>query len=217
MGGERARNAAANNTAANYADVPEPSTTGDCLQPDDPSVPRLVEHERPVERELPVARVRRFGCGWQRRPRLAGWDLLAWRWQREFSGTAAQVRAARMFAEDLLADCPARDDAGLIVAELAANAIQWSRSGDLGGVFVLQVTRNRRWVQVAITDQGSAGEPITLEVELDALDGLTEHGRGLACVEAVADSAGSYRTVRGARVVWARLRFTPSTRMPKTG
>jgi serine/threonine-protein kinase RsbW len=152
-------------------------------------------------RAWPAVAGRKFGCGrrWQR---LLRWPLFARRWVREFPGTRAQVRAARLFVQALLEDTKMGDDASFIVGELASNAIMWSRSGHPGGNFLVRVTRRRRWVQIAVTDQGSHYAPITLETELEA---LAESGRGLACIEALAKSGGTYRTIKGTRVVWIQL------------
>lgn len=116
---------------------------------------------------------------------------------RSFPGDARQVGAARQFVGRTLAGCPARDRLLTCVSELAANAVEHTRSG-AGGTFTVAVGRPRAGVAfVAVTDAGGPGEP-TLG---DAGD-LAEDGRGLALVAAFSSRWGYRSTARG-RIVWA--------------
>jgi anti-sigma regulatory factor (Ser/Thr protein kinase) len=81
-------------------------------------------------------------------------------WARVFPGTLRQVRAARHFVAGLLDGSPFRDDAVIIVSELATNATLHSRSGNPGGLVTVQVTRWRLGVRIAVTDQGSGKRPV---------------------------------------------------------
>jgi anti-sigma regulatory factor (Ser/Thr protein kinase) len=125
-------------------------------------------------------------------------------WRRTFPGRADQAGHVRRFVAFLLADHPCTDDAVQAVAEMAANAIQHTRSAAPGGLFVVEV---RRWrgdcVAVSITDQGGPSEPRPAEP-----DYLAGHGRGLHLIGATA-SSWSWRGGAAGRTVTAV--FTPHT------
>ncbi|MFC4009906.1 ATP-binding protein [Nonomuraea purpurea] len=67
--------------------------------------------------------------------------------------------AARHFIRYLLADSPCQDDAEHIVAELAANAVQHTSSGSLGGTFIVEITRTTATITVTVYDCGWGGVP----------------------------------------------------------
>ena len=98
-------------------------------------------------------------------------------WARSFPGTADQVGQARRFLAGLLGDCPGAADAVLCLSELAANAVQHSRSARPGGRFTVRVTRAGGRLRVGVTDDGGPWAP------RPATDG---HGRGLLIVRSVA-------------------------------
>ncbi len=101
-------------------------------------------------------------------------------WARAFPGTPRQVAAARRFAASLLAGSPLRDDAVTIVSELFTNSVRHSSSGRPGGLVIVQVTRWRHGVRIAVTDQGAATHPV---IRHPGHDGeLTETGSGLFIV-----------------------------------
>ena len=81
-------------------------------------------------------------------------------WARAFPGVPRQVRAARHFVAALLDGSPRRDDAVIVISELFTNALQHTYSGRPGGLVVVQVSRWRRGVRIAVTDQGSAQRPV---------------------------------------------------------
>lgn len=102
-------------------------------------------------------------------------------WRREFPGRPEQVRHVRAFTAHLLADFPALDDVLLVLDELAVNAIRHTRSGDDGGRFTVDVSRDVAGVIVYVTDEGGPREP-----RLRNLAELAEGGRGLLTVDALA-------------------------------
>jgi hypothetical protein len=62
-------------------------------------------------------------------------------WMRRFAGAPEQVGAVRHFVAFLFADGDAADEAAWVAGELATNAIRYSRSGEPGGSFEVQVMR----------------------------------------------------------------------------
>ena len=125
---------------------------------------------------------------------------------RSFPGEARQVAAARQFVGRTLGGCPARDRLLTCVSELAANAVEHTRSG-AGGTFTVAVGRPRSGVAfVAVTDAGGPGEPT-----LGDAGELAEAGRGLALVAAFSSRWGYRGTARG-RTVWAEATWPVSMR-----
>jgi anti-sigma regulatory factor (Ser/Thr protein kinase) len=102
-------------------------------------------------------------------------------WRRAFPGRAEHAPAVRRFVACLLTGCPHADDAVQVTAELAANALQHTRSAAPGGLFVVEVRRWRGGAAISVTDQGGPAEP--QPADLDALAG---HGLGLRLVAATA-------------------------------
>jgi anti-sigma regulatory factor (Ser/Thr protein kinase) len=87
-------------------------------------------------------------------------------WARAFPGVPRQVKAARQFVAALLDGSPLRDDAVIVISELFTNALQHTRSGQPGGLVVVQVSRWRQGVRIAVTDQGSAKRPALIDKAL---------------------------------------------------
>jgi anti-sigma regulatory factor (Ser/Thr protein kinase) len=102
--------------------------------------------------------------------------------RRVFPGRPEQVAVARQFVARVLDGCPVADDAQLCTSELAANAIQHTRSG-LGGQFQVVVWRGRTSACVAVLDDGSHSAPALAR---DAFGTLAECGHGLRTVQALA-------------------------------
>jgi anti-sigma regulatory factor (Ser/Thr protein kinase) len=125
-------------------------------------------------------------------------------WSRTFPGYSRRVRDVRRFVTDVLTDCPVAEDAELIVSELATNAIQHSRSGQLGGAFHVRVIRCAQTCRVEVIDQGTTGLP---HADHDQAD-TDEHGRGLFIVAALSNRWGS-RTTPGRHTVWYELDWKP--------
>lgn len=81
-------------------------------------------------------------------------------WARAFPGLPRQVSAARRFVASLLDGSPRCDDAVIVISELFTNALQHTDSGQPGGLVVVQVSRWRQGVRIAVTDQGSPQRPV---------------------------------------------------------
>ncbi|MEV4254670.1 ATP-binding protein [Spirillospora sp. NPDC049652] len=108
-------------------------------------------------------------------------------WRRAFPGDPVQAKAARVFAAQLLHGCPALDDILLVLDELAVNAVRHTRSGDDGGYFTVELSRDVRQVVVGVADQGGACEPRVRRLGVPGdLESLAECGRGLLTVDALA-------------------------------
>jgi anti-sigma regulatory factor (Ser/Thr protein kinase) len=98
-------------------------------------------------------------------------------WARAFPGTPRQAGAARRFVAGLLEGSPFRDDAIVVLSELFTNAVLHTESGEPGGLVIVQVTRWRLGVRIAVTDQGSPGQPVIRDPS--TCGELTGNGRGL--------------------------------------
>ncbi|HUY45876.1 MAG TPA: ATP-binding protein [Streptosporangiaceae bacterium] len=81
-------------------------------------------------------------------------------WARAFPGLPQQVSAARRFVASLLDGSPFRDNAVLVISKLVTNAVRHSDSGKPGGLVIVQVSRWRLGVRIAVTDQGSGKRPV---------------------------------------------------------
>lgn len=118
--------------------------------------------------------------------------------ERAYPGTVDQPRRMRADLTEIAGQCPVRDELVLLASELAANAIQHSRSGRPGGTFTVGVTLypgQYAWVEIA--DQGGAWAARAAD---------DEHGRGLAIVAAVAgDGNWGIDGGEASRVAWFRL------------
>ncbi|MGW6501768.1 ATP-binding protein [Nonomuraea angiospora] len=123
-------------------------------------------------------------------------------WRRTFPGTPDQLRHARHFVRYLLADSQCQDDAELIVAERAANAVQHTSSGHPHGTFIVEITRTTATVTVAVYDCGWGGTP-RFGVRGRA---YAERGRGLAVVASIADQIDYEGNDEVGHKVWARIR-----------
>jgi anti-sigma regulatory factor (Ser/Thr protein kinase) len=77
----------------------------------------------------------------------------------------------------LLDGSPFRDDAAVVLSELFTNALLHTASGGPGGLVVVQVTRWRHGVRIAVTDQGAPAEPVICDPAGPGMP--TESGHGL--------------------------------------
>jgi serine/threonine-protein kinase RsbW len=128
-------------------------------------------------------------------PRCVTW------WTRCFWGRKDQVTEVRHWLEDLLPDCPAREDVLLLASELCTNAVIHSQSGAAGGQFSVDIDWAPIMARVVVGDQGSAKAPAVVPPAADAVP-LGESGRGLLLIDDVAESWGT--TSRpNRRWVWA--------------
>ena len=112
-----------------------------------------------------------------------------------YLGQADQVREVRRAVARHLTDCPAADDATLIVSELAANAILHSASR--GQFFTVRAEVFPGYVWVEAEDLGGPWQRRQPD----------DRPHGLDVVEALAGPGGwgVETTTGGGRVVWARL------------
>ncbi|KKD07705.1 ATP-binding protein [Streptomyces sp. WM6386] len=122
-------------------------------------------------------------------------------------GSSEGCAQAREFTERVLGEWElgqCRDDALTVVSELAANAVLHGRKSDTlddGESEVwLRLTRRTTHLVCAVTDQGD-GLPHTAH----APKVLSEHGRGLFIVEALAQHWGWTRHTPHYKTVWAML------------
>ncbi|TYB67752.1 ATP-binding protein [Nonomuraea sp. PA05] len=123
-------------------------------------------------------------------------------WRRVYPGTLDQVPHARHLAGLLLADSPCREDAELIITELAANAVLHASSSRRAGTFIVEITRTSQEIGLAVYDCGWGHRPpLRKPCAADA-----EHGRGLIVVETLADTMGYEGDDEIGHKVWATLR-----------
>jgi anti-sigma regulatory factor (Ser/Thr protein kinase) len=108
------------------------------------------------------------------------------------AGTTASAAASRQLVDDALAvagSCPAADDAALIVSELAANAVQHTRSGKGGEVRVTVAVAPGEWVAILVSDDGpDEGAVPAIPAQRASAD--AESGRGLLLVAALSTAYG---------------------------
>ncbi|MFG1992694.1 ATP-binding protein [Actinoplanes sp. NPDC048988] len=117
------------------------------------------------------------------------------RWLRRRLGPVpANARAARRLVDEACTawNLPAvREDARIVVTELAANAILHAASD-----FEVVVCCSSRYLRVAVQDAST--------VMPRAVEPGIEHGRGLHLIAAVSTHSGATR-IRGGKIVWALL------------
>lgn len=109
-------------------------------------------------------------------------------WARAFPGTARQAATARRFVTTLLDGSPLREDAALVTSELFANAVLHTDSGQPGGLVIVQVSRWRLGVRIAVTDQGSRTHPVVRNPADHP--GPSESGTGLFITTQIARHLG---------------------------
>ncbi len=126
------------------------------------------------------------------------------RWRKVFPGQEVELRQLRRWIAGLLPDAAASDDVVLVAVELATNAIRHTASGR-SGFFAVDITWYGRLgtVRIAVTDDGAPTGP---QIPSDP-DPLSEHGRGLQVVSALASRTGTCGDHRG-RLVWADVPWT---------
>ena len=101
-------------------------------------------------------------------------------WARAFPGTPLNAGAARRFVAGLLDGSPFGDDATVVLSELFTNALLHTASGQPGGLVIVQVTRWRQGVRIAVTDQGSPAEPVISDPAGAEVPAESGHGLYLA-------------------------------------
>jgi anti-sigma regulatory factor (Ser/Thr protein kinase) len=113
-----------------------------------------------------------------------------------FRGERDQVRQARRQLREYLRDCPAVDDAAVVLSEFATNAILHSRSRH--GEFEVRAYLYPGYVWLEVEDMGGPWNP---RPQGD------DRGHGLAIVAGLAGEGnwGIERTGASHRFAWARL------------
>lgn len=118
--------------------------------------------------------------------------------RRSFPGEACQVSEMRRWLRSFLPECPAKDDVLNVACELAANAVQHTRTGRGGWFGVDVIVRDHEVIRVAVADGGGPGVPRIVD-EPDYV-----HGRGLRVVRALSACDG-YSGGEDGRQVWAEI------------
>ena len=139
------------------------------------------------------------------------------RWCKVFPGQEDQIPEVATFVAQLLGSHPDRDPIASCAAELAANAIRHTASGQ-DGFFATEVTWTGQTVQVAVSDDGAETVPFTgpstgpfTAPAATRSASQAEHGLGvLARMSSRWGTEGDYR----GRVVWAQ--FLASTDLAST-
>lgn len=133
--------------------------------------------------------------------------------RRAFPGSPDKVSGARHLVAHLLDGCPQLEEMVLVANELICNAIRHTRSGRVGGVFVLDVCRKGDVVEIAVIDQGGTAQAPQVRTLEQSLDELTFHGRGLLTVAGLASHWG-WQGDQAGRCVWAEFRPCGSAPRP---
>ena len=118
---------------------------------------------------------------------------------RVFAGRPEQSGQVRAWVRALAAVAcrAAADDAELVVAELAANAIAHTRSGRAGGTFTVAVAAGPDGVTIHVHDLGTGdGRVPGPRRAADDGDHLAEGGRGLPIVIALSAECGTRPAAR---------------------
>lgn len=122
-----------------------------------------------------------------------------------YPGLPSMVPAIRAFIAALLDGSPRREDAAVIVSELATNSLRHTPSGAPDGQIWVAVSITTGWARIAVTDQGGGG----WERAVGHPGEDEETGRGLEIVVAMADKFGHDITEAG-QTVWAELTWSGS-------
>jgi serine/threonine-protein kinase RsbW len=119
-----------------------------------------------------------------------------------YPGRLDQLRHMRRELAGVLDGCPSADEIILCASELAANAVQHSRSGRPGGTFTLRVeVSGGDYVRIAIDDDGGPWAAV-----VSSLD----RGRGLVIIAALTADWGTTTGPVG-RTVWALFDWPASS------
>lgn len=114
--------------------------------------------------------------------------------RRSFRGEPAELAKVRAFASAALRGCSVRDDAVLLLDEVAANAIVHTDSPTIE----VALHHTGQIVRGEVHDVGADSVPAPRS------DAEEESGRGLLIVDLLAKQWGSRRTAAG-RLVWFEL------------
>jgi hypothetical protein len=139
------------------------------------------------------------------------------RWCKVFPGQEDQIPEVATFVAHLLGSHPDRDPIASCAAELAANAIRHTASGQ-DGFFATEVTWTGQTVQVAVSDDGADTVPFTGPstgpfTAPAATWSVSQPEHGLGALARMSSRWGTEGDYRG-RVVWAQ--FLASTDLAST-
>lgn len=117
-------------------------------------------------------------------------DDVLWRGRADFPGVPTSVGQARSWLHDRLAarGIEPPENAGLILSELATNAVHHTRSGLPDGRFAVRQLVHPDHLRLEVRDGGPFGNVHPLR--RPASDPLAEHGRGLVLVGSFASRWG---------------------------
>lgn len=118
-------------------------------------------------------------------------------------GNLDSATVARHWAMNRLAaeGGDARWRAGQVIAELIANALRHTHSGEPGGRFTVTVDTGGPWIWIAVTDEGSVTVPVASPQPPDL---LVEGGMGLHLVSEFSVEWGHEPYGTG-RITWATI------------
>jgi anti-sigma regulatory factor (Ser/Thr protein kinase) len=134
-----------------------------------------------------------------------------------YPGTPASVREARLYVRGALSASPRVDDLELIAAELVTNAIRHTPSGQAGGTFAITILSAPDTARIEVIDLGSGPVPAEPRPETLCDDPLSEDGRGLLIVAALADKAGCDRIDGRRHCAWAEVSWLAPVAMVTFG
>ncbi|NDU74060.1 ATP-binding protein [Actinomadura sp. DSM 109109] len=121
-------------------------------------------------------------------------------WSQTYPGCASMVPAARAFVRAMLSGSPRREDAELITAELVANSLRHTPSGEVA--VIVRVAAGRARIAVHDSGDGRQWHPVP------RVPGDGEgHGRGLLIVYSLAEKVGHDADADG-QTMWAELTWT---------
>ncbi|NRQ33953.1 ATP-binding protein [Nonomuraea sp. NN258] len=138
-----------------------------------------------------------------------GWEGM---WRRAFIGRADQAAPARRLVRLLLDDTGCAEDAEWVAAELISNALLHSRSGEAGGLFVVEVARTAERVRLSVYDLGGGVVPDfgrAIEAARER-PGQREGGYGLLGVAELAARVGVSGDRINGHAVWAEFHLVPT-------
>ncbi|MGH3167753.1 MAG: ATP-binding protein [Trebonia sp.] len=122
--------------------------------------------------------------------------------RRSYPGTVFHVRRVRADLAPFTDGYPHADDLILLASELAANAAQYSTSGEPGGEFTVRAQlRTGDCARLEVEDQGG---PWTARDHHDE----RPHGLDIVAMLAGEGNWGVSQASSGTRVVWVRLGWT---------
>ncbi|MCT9934149.1 ATP-binding protein [Planotetraspora sp. A-T 1434] len=101
---------------------------------------------------------------------------------------------------------PPAEEAEWVTAELAANAVLYSRSGLPGRFFVMEVLRGIHEARITVYDRGGGGTP-AVQARRPGQE-VSEHGHGLRGVRRLAAQCGVRGDAVSGHAVWAQLALT---------